>query len=43
LNEWKRQELFGLLSNKFIGRNLSETSHKEDDEEEPEETEEEEE
>jgi len=37
LNEWKRQELFGLLSNKFIGRNLSETSHKEDDEEETEE------
>jgi len=33
LNEWKRQEIFGLLSNKFIGRNLSETSHKEDDEE----------
>ena len=41
LNEWKRQELFGLLSNKFIGRNLSETSHTEEDEEEPEETEEE--
>jgi len=44
LNEWKRQELFGLLSNKFIGRNLSETSHTEEDkknEEEPEKTEEE--
>lgn len=26
LNEWKNQELFGLLSNKFIGRNLTETA-----------------
>jgi hypothetical protein len=26
LNEWKNQELFGLLSNRFIGRNLTETA-----------------
>ncbi len=24
LNEWKNQELFGLLSNRFVGRNLTE-------------------
>ena len=26
LSEWKNQELFGLLSNKFFGRNLTETA-----------------
>jgi hypothetical protein len=31
LSEWKNQELFGLLSNKFFGRNLSEEKKKKPD------------